>query len=177
MLLRSWERWVRFVPALLLVGVAAHQVFLANTAGLSPWSGGGFGMFSTTDAGSSRHLHAFVIRPGIQREARIPEAMKDRAQRVATFPSDANLRAFALVLADLPTPDHGPATSVRIQVWHTVFDPINLAPIGRILRSLEVSVQERGPNGPRDAASESKGFASQERGPNGPRDAASESKG
>jgi hypothetical protein len=73
--------------------------------------------------------------------------MKDRAQRVATFPSDANLRAFALVLADLPTPDHGPATSVRIQVWHTVFDPNSLAPIGRILKSLEVSVQERGPAG------------------------------
>jgi hypothetical protein len=147
LLLRSWERWVRFVPALLLVGVAAHQVFLANTAGLSPWSGGGFGMFSTTDAGAARHLHAFVIRPGIQREARIPEAMKDWAQRVATFPSDANLQAFALALADLPTPDHGPATSVRIQVWHTEFDPVGLAPIGRILRSLEVSLQERGPAG------------------------------
>jgi hypothetical protein len=147
LLLRSWERWVRFVPALLLVGVAAHQIFLTNTAGLSPWSGGGFGMFSTTDAGAARHLHAFVMRPGIQREARIPEAMKDWAQRVATFPSDPNLQAFALALADLPTPDHGPATAVRIQVWHTEFDPVGLAPIGRILRSLEVSLQERGPAG------------------------------
>lgn len=138
---------MRYVPALLLVGVAAHQVFLANTVGLSPWSGGGFGMFSTTDAGSSRHLHAFVIRPGIHREVQIPEALKDRAKRVATLPSDANLRALAFELADLPTPDHGPATSVRIQVWHTEFDPAGLIPIGRILTSLEVSVQERDPSG------------------------------
>ncbi len=139
--LRSWERWVRFVPALLLVGVAVHQVFLANTAGMSPWSGGGFGMFSTTDAGAARHLHAFVMRPGIQREIRIPAAMKDWERRVVTLPSDANLREFALALADLPTPDHGPATAVRVQVWRTEFDPIGLVPIGRIHRSLEVSLQ------------------------------------
>ena len=139
--LRSWQRWVRFLPALLLVGVAVHQICLANTAGLSPWSGGGFGMFSTTDAGASRHLHAFVMRPGIQREARIPQGLRDRERRVVTLPSDANLRAFALALADLPTPDHGAATAVRIQVWHTEFDPIGLVPMGRILRSLDVSLE------------------------------------
>jgi hypothetical protein len=140
-LLRNWERWVRFLPALLLVGVAVRQILLANMAGLSPWSGGGFGMFSTTDAGADRHLHAFVIRPGIQRETQIPEAMKDWERRVVTLPSDANLHAFALALADLPTPDYGSATAVRVQVWHTEFDPIGLAPIGRILRSLEVSLE------------------------------------
>jgi hypothetical protein len=132
---------VRFLPALLLVGVAAHQIFLANTTGLSPWSGGGFGMFSTTDAGAARHVHAFVIRPGIQREVRTPEALKEWEQKVATLPSDANLRAFALALADLPTPDHGPATAVRVQVWHTEFEPIGLIPTGRILRSLEVPLE------------------------------------
>jgi hypothetical protein len=140
LLLRSWQRWVRFLPALLLVGVAVHQIFLVHTAGLSAWSGGGFGMFSTTDAGATRHLHAFVMRPGIQRETRIPDWMKDWERVVVTLPSEANLRAFALALADLPTPDHGPATAVRVQVWRTEFDPAGLAPIGRILRSLEVSL-------------------------------------
>jgi hypothetical protein len=140
-LLRNWERWVRFLPALLLVGVAVHQIFLANTAGLSPWSGGGFGMFSTTDAGATRHLHAFAIRPGIQRELRIPEALNDWERRVVTLPSEANLHAFALALANQPTPDHGPATAVRIQVWRTEFDPNSLAPRGRIHRSLDVSLE------------------------------------
>jgi hypothetical protein len=97
-------------------------------------------MFSTTDAGATRHLHAFVMRPGIQRELQIPEALQDQERRVVTLPSDANLHAFALELVDLPTPDHGPATAVRIQVWHTEFDRISLAPIGRILKSLEVSI-------------------------------------
>ena len=137
----SWERWIRLVPALLLAGVATHQLYLSASAGLSPWSGGGFGMFSTTDAGATRHLHAFVIRPGIEREVRVPEALRDRERRALTLPSDANLRALASALVDLPTPDHGTATGVRIQVWRTRFDPNTLAPVSTIHRALLVSVE------------------------------------
>lgn len=138
---RPWERWVRFVPAFLLAVVAAHQFYLSATAGLSPWSGGGFGMFSTTDAGANRHLHAFVLRPGIEREVPVPEALRALEQRTLTLPSDANLRALALALADLPTPDHGDATGVRIQVWRTRFDPNTLVPVGAIHRALNVSIE------------------------------------
>ena len=137
---RSWERWVRLVPAFLLAIVATHQLYLSAAAGLSPWSGGGFGMFSTTDAGANRHLHAFVLRPGVEREVRVPEALNALERRVLTLPSNANLHALALELAELPTPDHGAATGVRIQVWRTRFDPITLAPIGRIHRALLVSL-------------------------------------
>jgi hypothetical protein len=135
----GWDVWARYVPALLLVAIAARQIVLAFTVGLAPWSGGGFGMFSSTDAGAARHLHAFVIRPGIQREVRVPNGPEDWERRVATLPSDANLRALATALAALPSPDHGPASAVRIQVWRTEFDPESLAPTGRLHRSLEVS--------------------------------------
>ena len=137
---RSWERWVRLVPAFLLAIVATQQLYLSAAAGLSPWSGGGFGMFSTTDAGANRHLHAFVLRPGVEREVRVPEALNALERRVLTLPSNANLHALALELAELPTPDYGAATGVRIQVWRTRFDPITLAPIGRIHRALLVSL-------------------------------------
>ena len=129
------------MPALLLIAVATHQLYLSATVGLSPWSGGGFGMFSTTDAGANRHLHALVLRPGIEREVRVPEALKDRERRVLTLPSDANLRALALELAKLPAPDHGPATGARIQVWRTRFDSNTLAPVGEIHRELKVSFE------------------------------------
>lgn len=39
-------RWLRHLPALLLVGVWVLQVGLTQTHGLIPWKGGGFGMFS-----------------------------------------------------------------------------------------------------------------------------------
>jgi hypothetical protein len=98
-------------------------------------------MFSTTDAGANRHLHAFVLRPGIEREVRIPDALDALERRVVTLPSDANLRALALELAELPTPDHGAATGVRMQVWRTRFDPNTLAPVGGIHRALTVPLE------------------------------------
>lgn len=138
---RLWERWVRFAPAAILVVVALHQLYLAQTVGLSAWSGGGFGMFSTTDAGATRHLHAFVQRPGIEREVRVPEALRTLERRALALPSDANLRTLAFGLARIPTPDSGAATGVRIQVWSKRYDPKTLAPIGSILAALEVPLE------------------------------------
>ena len=133
-----WERWVRFAPAALLVAIALQQLYLTQTAGLSAWSGGGFGMFSTTDAGATRHLHAFVQRPGIEREVLVPETLRMQQRRALALPSNANLRALASELARIPSPDSGAATGVRIQVWNKRYDPITLAPIGSILRAMEI---------------------------------------
>ena len=44
----------RFLPACLLLLVAGRQFFLVWSEDLTQWKGGGFGMFSTVDAGSSR---------------------------------------------------------------------------------------------------------------------------
>lgn len=44
----------RFLPAMLLVAVACNQFRLTITADLTPWKGGGFGMFSTIDNWSKR---------------------------------------------------------------------------------------------------------------------------
>jgi hypothetical protein len=133
-----WARRLRILPSALLVLVASQQILLAHTSGLSAWSGGGFGMFSSTDAGGRRHLHAFVLRPGLRREVRPPRSLAEQVRRSLTLPSDANLRALAAEIADVPTPDYGPPTAVEIQVWHTRFDPEALTPRGRILRAIEV---------------------------------------
>jgi hypothetical protein len=125
-------------PALLLVLVALHQLWLAHTQELSPWSGGGFGMFSTTDAGRARHLHAFVLRPGLVREVEPPSEAGPLVLRALTLPSDARLRALARELAQLPTPDYGPPSGVRLQVWRTRYDPGTLAPRGELVRGIEV---------------------------------------
>lgn len=132
------QRWSWYLPSLLLVLVAAHQLALTRSDGLSPWSGGGFGMFSTTDAGATRHLHAFVIRTGIEREVAVPAALRSAERRALALPSDARLAALARRLAELPTPDTGPAIGVRIQVWRKQFDPVGLTPIGRLHRALQI---------------------------------------
>ena len=132
-----WTRALRLLPSALLIGVACHQILLARSDGLAPWSGGGFGMFASTDAGATRHLHAFLLRPGLRREVEPPQSAADRVRRTLTLPSESNLRSLAAALADVPTPDHGPVSAVEIQIWHTRFDPETLAPAGRILRGIE----------------------------------------
>ena len=132
-----WGRRLCLLPCAILIGVAVHQLVLSQAMGLSAWAGGGFGMFSTTDAGGARHLHAFVLRPGLVREVQPPRSLDGLVQRTLAHPTDARLRALARELVRIPTPDHGAPTAVRVQVWTTHFDPDTLAPSSRIVRALE----------------------------------------
>ena len=45
------EYWL---PSVILIGVATLQIYLAYTANLTPWKGGGFGMFAVIDSPSMR---------------------------------------------------------------------------------------------------------------------------
>ena len=137
---KLWGQRLRPFPCVLLVAVALHQFALTRTSGLSPWLGGGFGMFSTVDIGSARHLHVYVVRPGIEREVRPPAALEDLEGRVLALPSDARLRTLALALADTETPDQGPASAVRVEVWTTQFHPDTLRPSSRISHQSEISL-------------------------------------
>jgi len=131
-------RWAPTLPSALLIVVALHQIFLAETQALSPWSGGGFGMFSSVDAGSTRHLHAFQIRPGLHREVRSPAFLEDEVRRMLTLPSPKRMREVATALADVSAPDHGAPASILLQVWHTRYDPDTLVATSRILREFEL---------------------------------------
>ncbi len=133
-----WADWLRLLPPLCLIGVALAQSGLASAAGLSPWLGGGFGMFSTTDNLSARHLHVFVIREGFEREVWPRDSHPDLDERARALPSQANLRRLAREVAQEPSPDHGPVLAVSVQVWRTRFDSKTLLPSSELLRELEV---------------------------------------
>jgi hypothetical protein len=140
---RTLPRWLEPLPALLLVVVALHQLWLARTDALSAWSGGGFGMFSTTDGWGARHLHAYALRPGLRRELALPEELLEPVRRALASPSDARLRTLAEALAALPTPDQGPLEAIELQVFARRYDPVTLAPSGELLRGLVVRFDER----------------------------------
>ncbi len=81
-----FDRW--FVP-ILVVAIAANQMYLAHTRDLSPWKGGGFGMFGSSDHPSHRFLaveataadgQTVEIRPGVDANTmRRLRVMPDRA--------------------------------------------------------------------------------------------------
>ena len=83
--------WRAGLPVVLLLAVACAQGMLARTAGLSPWKGGGFGMFSTTDDAGRRHVRVFVSAHERSEEIAISPSLEDAAVRAAVLPSDGAL--------------------------------------------------------------------------------------
>jgi hypothetical protein len=98
-------------------------------------------MFSTPDAPRRRHVHAYSISPGVRREIVIPDHLRDTALRAAALPTETYLTRLAAELAKIPSPEHGTARSIIIQVWKTEYDPAALIPSGSMIRSLEVPLE------------------------------------
>ena len=87
------------MPVLALALVAANQIRLARATPLSPWKGGGFGMFSTTDSPASRRLRIVVHAADGAREIDVPERFVKLAARAVVLPDAARLERLARALA------------------------------------------------------------------------------
>jgi hypothetical protein len=139
---RAWAARASALPAWLLVLVATAQVVAAKTGPLSPWLGGGFGMFATTDAPSRRHLHAVALREGLREELELPEELARSVRKAQSFPSERRLRALAREL-EAHVREHGdphaaPLEAIVITVYRVRFDRETLAPSGEPIASLRV---------------------------------------
>lgn len=121
--------WVH-LPTALMAGVAALQIFLAATSDLTPWKGGGFGMFSTTDRGRFRRVRAFVADAGGERRVSVPGELEFDRLRAQALPSAAALERLARGVARASG-----APVARIEVWRIAFDRDDLALRPRLLRA------------------------------------------
>jgi hypothetical protein len=93
-------RWrAAYAPAALLVAVALHQIVLVETRDLTPWKGGGFGMFSTADTPFARFLRVRLVVDGRELPVAIPSSLKDAAQAVRVLPTQERLDALSTALA------------------------------------------------------------------------------
>ena len=93
------------VPAVLVL-VATSQVVIASTTDLTPWRGGGFGMFSTTDNHDQRFLRITALTDGgatVPVDARellqAGSPVRDEIVRARARPTTGNLDALALAIA------------------------------------------------------------------------------
>ena len=120
------------------MAVALHQLWLAERFELSAWSGGGFGMFSTTDGWGTRHLHAVATSPAFRSSLEIPDGLAEAAERALALPTEERLRALARALAARAPGDLEPPDAIRIDVFARRHDPETLAPSGVLLRSVEL---------------------------------------
>ncbi len=112
------------LPPAVLVAVAVVQVGLTATTDLSPWKGGGFGMFATTDSARFRTLRYYAL--GAESEPRIVGAKPPaRAEHTAKiFPALELLEGLG---EDVLAVEHPPGfNGVRVQVNRVVFSDATL---------------------------------------------------
>ena len=115
----------------MLAALALVHLALVQRDALSPWLGGGFGMFSTVDR---RHLVAIATDvDGSETVLDAPHWLEDGIERARALPSEGRLGA----LADAGS-DAAPGCAVlRIEVWRSDFAPGSLAPTGTRLAGVE----------------------------------------
>lgn len=139
--------WRAIVPVALLLGVALAQLTLARTADLTPWKGGGFGMFSTTDDAGRRHVRVFVSAAARSEEIAITPSLEDAASRAAALPNNGALTRLARVVVEREQRNSRPVDEVRIEAWRIEYAPGTLAATPRLIREFAYRV---------DAAAESR---------------------
>ena len=140
--------WRTLLPVALLVAVACAQVTLARTAGLSPWKGGGFGMFSTTDDAGRRRVRVFVSAAERSEEIAIAPSLEDAARRAAVLPTDAALARLARRVVKREARYQRPVETVRIETWRIDYLPDTLAATSRRLRTFVYRVDATPPPRP-----------------------------
>ena len=126
--------WRAMLPVALLLVVACVQVTFARTVGMSPWKGGGFGMFSTTDDAGRRGVRVFVNATDRSEEMAIPPSLADVAKRAAVLPTDAWLSRLALGVVARERRYRRPVNAVRIETWRIDYAPDSLAAHTRLMR-------------------------------------------
>ena len=114
-------RWLSTLPPLLLALVAAGQIALARRAGLSPWKGGGFGMFSTLDARPFRYVRVFVEAPERSEELRVPAPLEELAAAAEVLPSERCLRGLARAIAERERSRDRAVETVRVELWRAEY--------------------------------------------------------
>jgi hypothetical protein len=129
--------WREVLPVGVLITVAATQVILVRTAGLSPWKGGGFGMFSTTDDAGSRFVRVFVTAPDRSEEIAISPSLEDAAARAAVLPTDTQLERLAGRVVAREQRNQRPVEILRIEAWRVEYASVTLAATTHLIRTFE----------------------------------------
>jgi hypothetical protein len=121
-------------PPALLVLVACVQIFLTRNTGLTPWKGGGFGMFATNDGNQFRYVRLFVDAPDRSEELEIAPSLEDLAARAQALPGAAQLERVARAVVARERRKGRPVETVRVEVWWIDFARGTLKATDRLLR-------------------------------------------
>jgi len=128
-------KWLfSYLPILLFIVIVLHHYYLVRFENLSPWLGGGYGMFSTTDYGPSRYIKAYGLKDNIiKEEIKIPLKHSKVARKLRSLPSTSNLQDLALDIDDYLKSTQHSYPHIRIEVWSSHYDKKSLIPTFNLL--------------------------------------------
>jgi hypothetical protein len=112
------KRFLPLVPPALLCLVAIGQVYLARARDLSPWKGGGFGMFSTNDD-EFRRIEVWIDGPEGEQELDVSRDL--RITKLTAYPTEDRLTDLARTIMQTQQARGLEVTKVRVAVWRTDF--------------------------------------------------------
>jgi hypothetical protein len=114
---RSWAA----LPAVVLAVVAATQIVMTEVQMLSPWKGGGFGMFSTLDERPFRYVRMFVRAPERSEELAVPPSLEEPGGLRRDPAERSSARAAGPCSRRARAPARPARRRVRIDVWRVEF--------------------------------------------------------
>ena len=123
-----------WLPCILLLAGAINHFVLVQTGNLSPWLGGGFGMFASTDVAHSRLLVVTAVNEnGDEYTVPLKGRLKKLKRRARGLPGRSQLEVLARKtwekLERKPVDETGsPLASLRIEVWRTRYQANSLQP-------------------------------------------------
>jgi hypothetical protein len=123
-----------WLPCILLLAGAINHFILVQTGNLSPWLGGGFGMFASTDVGPSRLLVVTAVKEnGDEYTVPLNGKLKKLKYRARGLPGRSQLEELARATWDKlqkkPVDEtESPLASLRIEVWKTRYQASSLQP-------------------------------------------------
>jgi hypothetical protein len=109
--------WRVGLPAAILVSVAAIQIVLVRTAHLTPWKGGGFGMFAAVDGGAVRSMRIRVDGPDRSEYLDVPPSLERAAARAEALPIRPLLASLAEQIAAREARRGQAVNRVTVEAW------------------------------------------------------------
>jgi hypothetical protein len=140
---RIFDHWRTVLPTVLLIAVAVTQVVLVRAADLSPWKGGGFGMFATTDGTAFRYVRLFADAPGRSEELDVTASLEFAAVRAQLFPSDRFMTRLGEAVGARELRQGRDVSTVRVEVWRIEFSDRPLRATERRLRTLTIPIERQ----------------------------------
>jgi hypothetical protein len=98
-IMRRQDLLLCVVPLIALI-IYGYQLYRVAVFNLSPWKGGGMGMFSSIAAPANRFIKAYSVVGGVRHPIEIPDLKEETAFR--TEPTDRNSKKLKAVLSAIP---------------------------------------------------------------------------